>query len=284
VASNRRLLNLTAAQAASDVRDQVGFDQVDPINVYAVADKIGVRVRFVDVNMEGLYQKSSQPIILISNKRPQPRRAFTCGHEIGHHHFGHGSTLDNLKADDQEDNKNPNEIMANAFASFLLLPTIGVRRAFNSRGLAVGEASPLNMLTVASEFGVGYSTLVNHLALMMHDISLKRRDELLSLKPKKIRKDFLGDNDLTALCILDEAQKANSVDLEIGHGIAVPKGTLLTGKSLELFKSLSSHDVYRAVMRGQTGIKCSSWCAELKISLAEPIGPAKYRYLEDPDE
>jgi Zn-dependent peptidase ImmA (M78 family) len=89
---NRRALIIDAAQAASDARDRVGFDLIAPIDVYDLAERLGVRVLFLDVSMEGFYQKGPPSRILLSAQRPLARRAFTCAHEIGHHWFGHGST------------------------------------------------------------------------------------------------------------------------------------------------------------------------------------------------
>ena len=151
----KRNLILQASQAAAEARDQAGVDDIDPIDVYAVADRLGLRVRFLKVSMEGLYKKGPPAITFLSSLRPVPRRAFTCGHELGHHWFGHGSKIDELKEDDRKSSDKPEEILADAFSSFLLMPSIGIRRAFASRKWDISAPSPLQIATVASEFGVG---------------------------------------------------------------------------------------------------------------------------------
>src|SRR5271165_5260786 len=79
---NRRSLVLEGAQAASDARDSVGIDLIAPVDIYAVAESIGIRVRFLPVSMEGFYRKGSPPRVMLSALRPLARRAFTCAHEI----------------------------------------------------------------------------------------------------------------------------------------------------------------------------------------------------------
>jgi Zn-dependent peptidase ImmA (M78 family) len=201
---NRRTLILDGAQAASDVRDQLGLDLIAPIDPYAVAEGLGIRVRFLPVSMEGFYQKSQPPRILLSALRPLVRKAFTCAHEVGHHWFGHGSTIDELKGDDRGDSDIPEEILANAFAAFLLMPTIAVRRALNSRGWKPDTLNPMQALTIASEFGVGYETLLTHLSITLNDMSRATRTELSKWTPQRIRKRILGDDEAEGLFILDE--------------------------------------------------------------------------------
>jgi Zn-dependent peptidase ImmA (M78 family) len=284
MAANRRSLVLEAAQAASDVRDEAGLDLTLPIDVFDLAAKLKVRVRFVAINMEGFYQKGSPARILLSSLRPLPRRTFTCAHELGHHRFEHGSTMDELKTDDRNDSESPNEIMANAFASFLLMPTIGIRRAFNARGWDVTTANPTQILTIASEFGVGYNTVLTHLSVMLRDLSIARKAELEKVTPQRIRKELLGENDLSGLAILDAHHQAKSIELEVGYGLAVPKGTLMDGKSLESMGRFPGFDVYRAAKRGLTNIKSSATFVEARIAPAKFVGYAPYRYLEDPDD
>src|SRR5437764_415744 len=82
-----------------------------------------------------------------------------------------GAGADKLEPDDErlEEGKadptsDPDEYAANAFAGFLLMPKIGVRRAFVTRGWAISNPQPEQAFVVACHFGVGYLTLVNHLA------------------------------------------------------------------------------------------------------------------------
>ncbi|KDM67995.1 ImmA/IrrE family metallo-endopeptidase [Acidiphilium sp. JA12-A1] len=281
---NRRPLILEGAQAASDVRDQLGLDLIAPVDPYAIAEALGIRVRFLPVSMEGFYQKGNPPRIMLSALRPLARKAFTCAHEVGHHWFGHGSTIDELKADDRQDSDIPEEILANAFAGFLLMPTIGIRRAFSSRGWKPATANPLQILTIASEFGVGYETLLTHMSITLDDMPRNVRIALGKWTPQRIRKRVLGDDDADGLVVLDSKQQSASVDLDVDYALAVPIGAAVSGEVLISRQTIEGYDVYTAVSRGRATVTTPDWQVEARVAPARFTGPANYRFLEDPDE
>lgn len=281
---DRRGLLLKANQAATDAREQVGFDEILPIDVYEMAARLGLKVRFLPVSMEGFYQKAKPPKILLSAQRPLARRAFTCGHEIGHHWFGHGSTIDQLKEDDRSPSDQPEEVLADGFAGFVLMPTIGVRRAFASRGWTIEAADPQQILTVATEFGVGYRTLIAHLAFALRRLSAERRAVLIKQPPQMIRKSLLGDNDLSGLAIVDEFSLNRTLDVEVGYGLAVPQGLNVPGNIVEFVGNHAGFALYRATRRGSTNIVISGRTMSVRVAPKEYVGLASFRHLEDPDE
>lgn len=85
-----------------EVQKEAGLALNSPICIYDLCDRLNVTVRFVDISMEGTYYKGENPRILLSALRPLPRRNFTCAHELGHHVFGHGSTIDDLIEDSEK--------------------------------------------------------------------------------------------------------------------------------------------------------------------------------------
>jgi hypothetical protein len=281
---NRRTLLQRANQAAVDARSAAGLDLTAPIDVYELAERLEARVLFLDVSMEGFYQKGPPARILLSAKRPLARRAFTCAHELGHHWFGHGSRIDELKADERHQSDIPEEVLANGFASFLLMPSIGLRSAFNGRGWSIDTADPMQMLTIATEFGVGYTTLLTHLAISLRDLPYERREELERWTPQRIRQHLLGDDEFTGLAIVDAHSEAKSVDLEIGYGLTVPSGTVVEGAALKQLRSAPMFDVYEAVKRGRSTLTVTGRKIEARVAPASFVGRANYRFLEDPDE
>ncbi|WFU14462.1 ImmA/IrrE family metallo-endopeptidase [Bradyrhizobium sp. CB3481] len=94
---NGRALATQAMQAALPTPAKVKLDQISPICIYGVCQSMRVQVRFNNINMEGMYQKRISPCIHLSARRPLARRAFNCAHELGHHVFGHGSSIDELR-------------------------------------------------------------------------------------------------------------------------------------------------------------------------------------------
>ena len=93
-----------------------------------------------------MYDREPKPRIHVSALRPLARRTFTCAHELGHHVFGHGSTIDELRDDQSKSaERPPNEILADAFAAFVLMPTLGLREAFTKRGLVLLQQLRLSL-------------------------------------------------------------------------------------------------------------------------------------------
>ena len=131
---NRRALATRAMQAAIETRAKAELDQHGPICIYGLCEMLGVTVRFNNINMEGMYQRGMPPRIHLSARRPLPRRAYNCAHELGHHVFGHGTSIDELREDAKEHPwENSKEFLADTFAGFTLMPIIGLRRAFAVR-------------------------------------------------------------------------------------------------------------------------------------------------------
>jgi Zn-dependent peptidase ImmA (M78 family) len=281
---NRRALVIDAAQAASDARDQAGLDLISPIDVYGLAERLGVRVLFLDVSMEGFYHKGPPSKIILSAQRPLARRAYTCAHEIGHHWFGHGSTIDELREDERQSSEKPEEILAEAFAAFVTMPTIGLRHAFAKRGWAIKAPTPVQVLTVASEFGVGYGTVLTHLTYTLRDLPEARRVELAKWTPQRIRNQLVGVQSIDALTILDAKNAAATTDLEIGHGVTLPSTAAMSGDGLEHLASYEGFELYQATKRGLTTVETDAWSAELRVAKRNYAGRAIYRHLEDPDE
>jgi Zn-dependent peptidase ImmA (M78 family) len=280
---NRRALLVEAAQAASDARDRAGFDMISPIDVYELARRLDLRVLFLDVSMEGIYQKGPPSRVILSAQRPLARRAYTCAHEIGHHWFGHGSILDELQADDRKASEKPEEILAEGFGGFLMMPTIGLRRAFAKRGWQIETAAPAQFLTVASEFGVGFSTIVTHLAYTVRDLSAARRTELDKWTPQRIRRQMFGEQEIDALTIIDAHTENSAIDLEVGHGLAVPHDAQLDCASLTHLGTFGTTDLYRAQARGVGTLSLGGPPQAVRIAPENFTGRAIFRHEDDPD-
>lgn len=272
---------LKAAEAARDAADVDPFGPADP---YAAAEAFGLRVNFSATSMEGFYFKGNPPNILISSLRPVGRRAFTCAHELGHHWFGHGSTIDQLQEDDRDDSSKPDEVLANAFGAFFLMPTVVVRAAFASRGWSLSSPTPVQLFTVACELGVGYGTLLNHLTYTLREVSTASRQDLKKWTPQRIRKELLGDDSGDAIIVIDGNSEAPTYDVEKAAGVLLPAGATVTGKALVFERHLGSFDFYRAARRGEAAVSGVENPSRVRVMPKQYEGPARRRFLEDPDE
>ncbi|MBT1159637.1 ImmA/IrrE family metallo-endopeptidase [Aminobacter anthyllidis] len=280
---DRKALLRNAMQAAADLRDATGFDQFDPADPYVAAAKLSVKVVFLGASMEGFYFKGPPGRILLSGLRPVPRRAFTCAHELGHHWFGHGSTMDELKEDERSESNKPEEVLANGVAAFFLMPTAGIRGAFARRGWNIAAPTPVELFVVACEFGVGYLTLLNHLSYTLREINGTTRTELGKWSPQRVRRLLLSE-EYDSLIVVDCHARAATFDVEKGAAILLPLDARADGVALEHIRTSAEYEVYRAAKRGCASITRENQAFEVRVMPKLYEGPAGNRFLEDPDE
>lgn len=281
---NRRALARRAMFAAITARTKAGLDVQSPACIYAVCEAHGVTVRFNDINMEGMYDRVPKPRIHLSVLRPLGRRAFNCAHELGHHVFGHGSTIDQLRDEAAGlRSTDADEFLVDAFAGFVLMPVLGVRHAFAVRGWEPTAATPAQMFVVACSFGVGYATLVSHLAYGLQEISRDRAAALLKATPKALRRELLGDASADPLIVADRHSCSQTIDAEVGTQLLLPADVAPTN---DVLTAVADHSAGRLFRAGRAGIARvagagTPWAAFVRVSRAQYVGLARYRHLED---
>jgi Zn-dependent peptidase ImmA (M78 family) len=282
--AEKKVLAMRAMQASIASRTKARFDLKNPICIYGLCEKLGVIVRFNDINMEGMYDRAPKPRIHVSVQRPLARRAFTCAHELGHHVFGHGSTIDELRVDDsQNNNRPPNEILADAFAAFVLMPTLGIREAFKKRGLDPNKASAQDIYAIACNFGVGQATIVNHLFYALEMISPVQRATLGRITPKMIRTQVLGETVSEPLTIVDQHWSAPTLDTEDSALLLLPSGVVADTAILMPERDLSGGRLFRAIKPGITrvAIPGTAWATYVRVARPKYVGLARFRHMED---
>ncbi len=289
---SHRALATRAMQAAAATRAEAKLDQAGPICIYGLCETFGIVVRFNNINMEGMYQRGRPPRIHLSARRPLPRRTYNCAHELGHHVFGHGSSIDELcedaKARPWED---PKEFLADTFAGFILMPIIGLRRAFSVRGWLSETATSPQIFTIACEFGVGYGTLLTHLSVGVNMLSRRRAASLRRVTPNALRMDILGASTPEPLIVADHHRTAPTLDAEVKTLLLLPPGTEVTGGGLVFERDLVTGRLFRAVKPGVFQASAGEWAIFVRIAPVQEderygyVGLARYRHLEeDPDE
>lgn len=285
---DRRALATAAMSASVQARMNGGFDLLSPLCPYALCKAHGVQVRFTDISMEGMYQRGTKPRIHLSALRPLARRAFTCVHELGHHIFGHGSTIDQLQDGvSLKSWDDPNEFLVDMFAGFVLMPTLGLRHALARRGWLAHELTPAQAFQVSSEFGVGYSTLVTHMARSLGMIPESHLIALRRTPPKAIRAAILGRPHEPALSCVDEHWEAPSLDVEVGGSVLLPMDTTVPVGTLREIGERAGARLFEATAPGivKLGRLRARKTLDVRISPARFIGLAEFRHLEaDPDE
>jgi len=274
-----------ALLAALHVRQSNEIMPWQALCVFDLAERCGACVRFDDVDsMEGMYAKDKSTI-MIPTHRPFGRKAFTAGHELAHHHFGHSFHIDKLvEFADRE--FNPEDFLADCFAGFLLMPKLAVDKGFASRGWSVVTCMPDQVFVVAGWLGVGYETLIKHLEHSLRAMPVEQARLLLKTKPKSIRASFLGIETAEDVFVVDTAWVDRAVDIQVGDYLIVPDGCVYERQCIEPAGETRSGQVYRGVRPGTGRLvsKDQPWAVHVRVSRRDFVGWSFYRHLEESDD
>lgn len=272
-------------RAALETRRRAGVARSAPICIYDLAEALDLEVKFCGGNsFGGMYAKTSQTI-LVPTLRPPGRRAFTCAHEIGHWYFGHGTRVDRLEDIEDSDVASYEERLANAFASYLLMPPWAVEEAFAKRGSRPATCSAEQVYAVACQFGVGYETLVQHLYWSLNAIAQVRADDLLTTSPKRLRKALLGHDRSPHLVLSDMAWSSVPIDLQVGDSAAFPQHAKIEGDCVVPVGEAKCGLLVEGHRPGIGRVEANGglWCAFIRVCRKDFVGRSIYRHLEDPD-
>lgn len=274
-----------ALRGALETRRRTFTSKFDPICVYDIAARLGVEVIFrPESSLGGMYAKASQTI-LVPARRPPGFRAFSCAHELGHWFFGHGTGIDNIEQLERYYENDPEERLADTFASYLLMPPWAVTQAFANRNWNPANCNPIQMYTIAGQLGVGYQTLIQHLRYSLHLISPIQAQQLLKTTPKQMRVSVLGDDITQHLIIVDRAWNKVAIDLQVGHFAILPTDAKLEGASVSIVGDNQIGLVVEGHIPGITRAETSdgSWAAYIRVSRKDFIGRSIFLHEEDPD-
>jgi Zn-dependent peptidase ImmA (M78 family) len=283
----RRRLVLAAASHAERMRMTCGINQCDAIDPIGIAQQRGCEVRYMSLpSLEGIYSPVPGPVIVVGSQRPAGRRAYTCAHELGHHEFRHGTRVEELIFEERNMAKAPDEFLADMFAAHLMMSQSSIRYALKVRGFDVKKIEPMQIFSMASFFGVGYTTLIDHLALTLMQINQQQRDYLKRVKPKDLKAIFGGEAQ-SEVFIADEFWRGRPVDMEVGDILVLQTGSILEDNSrLSEYEVSRSQPIFKAISRGYARAfhEGSGWSINIRIAPKQYEGLAQHRFLDDPEE
>jgi len=223
-------LGQSAAKAALKYRvtHQLGFDE--PCDIFQTVADERIDLQFVDVpSLEGMFlQEPEATRICVCAHRPWGRQRYTTAHELGHCILKHGTQVDMaMDARDQQPTLSDEEILAEAFARFLLMPPRAVSNAFGK-----GQTSdPHEVFKASCWLGVGYGTLVRQMCSSLRLISGAEQERLLQIERRDLCRQIAGIPDLKEdLWLLDERWRDRRVHAQIGdiiQGVSAKGSTLL---------------------------------------------------------
>lgn len=271
-----------AVRAAATLRADLGLGPTDPVCPFDVADQMGIVVRLVGLpSLEGMYSPEPRPTILVSVERPLGRRRYTCGHELGHHVFGHGTRLDQLEDERAAVAWNPEEFLAQRFAAALMMPKFAVESAFARRGWPVAEPTAEMVFIVAQELGVGFTTLLEHLERTLGSVSGPAAAKLRRTSLKKLRTgmaQFMVTHDLL---VVDNHWGRRSVDIEVGDVVLLPTDAAFRGGCAVVKSQPLPHLVASTPGVGHVSLARPTTETMIRVSRRKFIGLARYRHLEE---
>lgn len=289
----RRRLAKDALAKSCRVRREAGLGLREPTCAFDLAESMGVEVWFTDIaSMEGTYSKVPRPTILLSSHRPPGRQSFTCGHELGHHVYGHGFRVEQLVAEGGRGLADDDEFLVDCFSGFLLMPRPAVVRAFEDRGFEPTDPAPDQVFVAAGWLGVGYDTLITHMHASLGLLGASRAASLRRASPKSIRSRLAGGDRPGNVVVVDAAWSDRSIDVEVGDSILAPEGVMPEGGVVEAVRSLIGDRLLRAAKPGVGRLvdAKSNWSSFVRVSKRGFVGRNMHRHLEldedddDPEE
>jgi hypothetical protein len=284
IASREDLARQAVARVAA-VRDRFDIQMTSAVNVIDLCIeryKPKIVVRFQDISMEGVYLREPRPEIWIG-LRPLVRRTYNVAHELGHHEFGHGSTFDELQSKGVAPGLfDPNEFLANTFASYLLMPRVAVAHAFTVRGWNVETGTPAQCFIVACSMGVGYDTLAKHLAYGLKLPPECIAKTLLSADLPAIRRELLGPQAKPRLTVIDRHHTLKTVDTEVGAVVLMPARTEIEHGRVATVEETPRGRLLHIQKPGMVRAfsKDGKWAVTVRAMVDKYVGLAWCRHLE----
>ena len=274
-----------AFAAALRMRRNAGYGLEEAICVYDLAEQLGIEVRFSDIpSMEGMLYCNPDPVIIVTSLRPLGRRSFTCAHELGHVHYGHGTIIDELVGESPKTGFDPKEFAADCFAGALLMPKMAVQRAFARRNWSTESSTPGQIYTISNYFGVGYSTLIHHLSKSLRLLAHSSAAELLKVGPREAQAQAIGWESEDKVCVVDPHWRGRAVDVEVGDLVLTAGETDDEGICLESVEGFRGRRLFRACRPGLGKISnTEGWSAFVRVSRRAFVGRSIFRHLAEED-
>lgn len=279
---------IRAVREAERMRLFAKIPHTAPIDPIETAIKYGCQVRFMSLaSLDGMYSPEPGPVIFLGSERPAGRRVYTCAHELAHHVFKHGMRLEELNAQkDSCTDKPPEEYLADLFAGHMLMSKPVVCHALKERGLKASTLLPEQVYRLANYFGVGYGTVVNHLAYSLQMITRPFAEALLKVQPKQIKAQYGAGAD-SEVVLVDYHWHHRTVDLEVGDTLILPKNTEVEAANrLQVIGERDDGSIHRTTAAGYARAFCAEndWAVNIRISRKNYAGLAQYRFLAEVGE
>lgn len=279
----RRELATRAAREAARVRSGLRIEPTSSLCTLDVAEALGVVVRLHALpSLEGMYTPGDRDTVLLGTGRPWGRIRHTCGHELGHHVFHHGTSVDELYVGCGAGWRSE-EYLADRFSTALTMPKLAVGDALRRRGWHIATLTAKQVFVLAQDFGVGYRNFVSHAERSLRILppteaaSLRRQARSLG----HLRNAVAGFKVEHDVFVGDEHWGARPMDIETGDVVVVPNDALFAGQCARLLRKPKAH--LEAVAPGEGWLRLRGRQKPILVRVGRRgfTGLACYRHLDD---
>ena len=171
----KKLTEEAIEQLALKMRAEAGVNPTEPIHTKTLLRKLGVMVMYRSLSERacGLSMRSvdgNMKFMLINSNNSRGRQHFTICHELFHLYYDVEPKPHVCGTPGME--KDPSEINANAFASALLLPSVGVLASIPPEEIKKRRVTMATMLRMEQLFGVSHQSLcycLRHMRLLTEE-------------------------------------------------------------------------------------------------------------------
>lgn len=178
----RNDISLEMERLALELRREMNVQETDPISIHKILKEKGILCLFreLDRNFSGMAIRTLEEnsavyrFMLVNSAQGYGKQRFTCCHELYHLLYQKDFFTSRNNAGTFND-KNIEEYKADVFATFLLLPSSGVRQSIPVKELSTGIVSLQTVISIEQRFRCSRIAL------------LRRLDEL-----KLIKKDLFN--------------------------------------------------------------------------------------------
>ena len=216
--------------------------------------------------------------------RPLGRRTFNTAHELGHHVLGHpGMRLDEQIGEGKSDPaSSPEEFAANAFAGFLLMPKIGVRRAFTARRLESVDRTARGGIRGRLPLRGRIPDLGQSSRLQFEgDHPRTGRGVLSKVGLPVIRRSLLGGQGSDRLWVADRHYSMPTLDTEVGTTLLLPAGSEPEFDHLRHDADIPLGRVFTPTRPGLIRVEAADgWAVVVRVAKYQYSGWSTNRHLE----
>lgn len=218
-------LSQSAAKLALKFRLEKGLGLESPCDIYELVHALKLELQFMDVpSLEGMcLQEEEVTRLCVTAHRPWGRQRYTAAHELGHYVLKHGTRLDQMMESWEEQNNISNdEILADAFARFLLMPPRAVGKAFQGNP----AYNPSAVFRASCWLGVGYESLIRQMQASLRMITDQNAKNLIAKGRQEIVRELAHDPTFSSdLWLLDKNWRDRLLHVQVGDLIIGAKQT-----------------------------------------------------------